>query len=167
MYDLSQDFSDSEKEEYNYWMPFSELIMESVFLRDINSLTQIDLAKKINSKQSVISRFENMGRLPNYDFLARISKAFDQRLGITLQGDFMAIAPIHSQNEIKYLAKKYKMTTRDYIQLLLDEKINEVLNNNSTITTSDSFSSSKTVELDSQISVFQAAAAQPVTLLAS
>lgn len=45
-------------------------------------LTQSQLAKKIGSKQPVISRIEAMTELPNISLLKRLAQALDSRLEI-------------------------------------------------------------------------------------
>jgi len=48
--------------------------------RTIKGQTQVELAKKINSTQSVIARIENGNKLPSLTFLKRIADAFDTYL---------------------------------------------------------------------------------------
>lgn len=47
-------------------------------------LTQKQLAKKLKTQQSVISRAERMGTLPSLSFLKRAAKALDAELAVTL-----------------------------------------------------------------------------------
>ena len=47
-------------------------------------LTQKQLAEKLNTRQSVISRLENMNTTPSLSFLKRLAKALD----ISLQVNF-------------------------------------------------------------------------------
>ncbi len=47
-------------------------------------LTQADLAKKLNTKQSVISRLEQGTHLPSLSFLKRLATALHMDLRITL-----------------------------------------------------------------------------------
>ena len=49
-----------------------------------NGLTQKQLAEKLNTKQSVISRLESMNTTPSLSFLKRLAEA----LNITLQVNF-------------------------------------------------------------------------------
>jgi transcriptional regulator with XRE-family HTH domain len=111
------------KEEIDYWTPLSKIIMESIELRDSKQMSQADLAEKMKTRQSVISRFENMGRLPNYDFISRLSSALEHKLGMTLYGDYMAVVPIDKQDLIKEMANKEKKTTEKFIQDLLEYSI--------------------------------------------
>ena len=45
-------------------------------------LTQQQLAKKLNTKQSVISRAENAKTIPSLSFLKRLAEAFDTSLQV-------------------------------------------------------------------------------------
>jgi len=118
------------KQELDFWFSISKVILESIEIRDLNKISQSDLAQKMKTRQSVISRFENMGRLPNYDFLSRLSIALGHKLGMTLYGDFMAVVPADKQNLIKTMAKKEQVATDKYVQNLLEESINRARLNN-------------------------------------
>lgn len=121
---LNKQYSESDnKEEIDYWGPLTKIILESIEIRDLKQMRQTDLAKKMKTKQSVISRFENMGRLPNYDFISRLSSALGHKLGITLCGDYMAVVPISKQNFIKQMAEKMNVTTERFIKDLLEQSI--------------------------------------------
>ena len=109
------------KDELDYWAPLSKIILESIELRDLKGMSQTDLAEVMKTKQSVISRFENMGRLPNYDFIARLALALDHSPGMTLSGDYMAVVPIEEQDLIKELADKENISTRKFVQNILDQ----------------------------------------------
>jgi transcriptional regulator with XRE-family HTH domain len=86
-------------------------------------MSQSDLADLMKTKQSVISRFENMGRLPNYDFIARLSSALGHSPGMTLYGDYMALVPHEQQPIIKQLAEKGNLSTKTFVQRILDQSI--------------------------------------------
>jgi transcriptional regulator with XRE-family HTH domain len=112
-----------DKNALDYWEPISKIILESIELRDAENMSQTDLAIAMNTKQSVISRFENMGRLPNYDFIARLSLALNHSPGMTLYGDYMAVVPLEKQSFIKELADKENISTKKYVQAILDQGI--------------------------------------------
>jgi transcriptional regulator with XRE-family HTH domain len=118
-----QYFGADNKDELDYWEPLSKLILESVELRDSRRMTQADLAKSMNTKQSVISRFENLGRIPSYDFISRLSLALGHSLGMTLYGDYMAIVSKEKQSLVKELADKAKVSTKRFVQSVLDQGI--------------------------------------------
>lgn len=125
--DFEKDYLSSEnKNDLDYWSPYSKIIIESIELRDQKALSQKALAKTMNTTQSVISRFENMGRLPSYDFVARLSQSLGHSLGMTLMGDFMAVVPIEKQNFIVEESKKKNISTNKFIQGLLNESIEKL-----------------------------------------
>lgn len=111
------------KDEIDYWRPLSKIILESIELRDYKGLSQTDLAKLMKTKQSVISRFENMGRIPSYDFIARLALSLGHSPGITLYGDYMAIVPFEKQSFIKHLADQENISTKRIVQNILNESI--------------------------------------------
>lgn len=121
---LEQQYQAAEnKEEIDYWSPISKIILESIELRNAKGMSQSTLANKMNTRQSVISRFENMGRIPSYDLIARISRALDNSPGITLYGDFMAIVPHEKQDLIRKLAREEMISTKELVQNILEQSI--------------------------------------------
>jgi transcriptional regulator with XRE-family HTH domain len=115
-------------------------------LRSKFSYSQSNLADKLKTKQSVISRFENLGRLPSYDFLTRLSKVYGHKLGITLYGDFMAVVPLEKQELVKQWAKEKNQQTDNYIQELLKEQILKKEKDNLALI--DNTTRSKVIEID-------------------
>jgi transcriptional regulator with XRE-family HTH domain len=121
---LEKQYQESDdKNTIDYWEPISKIILESIELRDSKNMSQTDLAKAMNTKQSVISRFENMGRLPNYDFIARLSLALSHSPGMTLYGDYMAVVPLEKQSFIKELADKEIFQPRNWYKLFLTKDL--------------------------------------------
>lgn len=64
------------------------MAQEIASLRNAYHLTQAELARKIGTRQQVISRLESPTdeRLPTLEFLDRIARAFHKRLVISLEG---------------------------------------------------------------------------------
>jgi len=115
------------RDKIDYWAPLSRLIIESVELRDLLGFSQEVLAKLMNTRQSVISRFENLGRIPSYDFIARMAQALGHAPGMTLFGDFMAILPLNKQQEIRAIAERTGVSTQTYVQTIFEEAIEQDL----------------------------------------
>jgi len=140
-------YEDSEnKEEIDFWSPYASLIMEHIELRNKFDFSQAILAEKLQTKQSVISRFENMGRLPSYDFLTRLSNVYKHKLGVTLFGDFMAVVPLKKQELIRQWAKEKKQRTDNFVQELLEEQITKKEKDNLTLI--ENATRSKVIEVD-------------------
>src|SRR4030042_5940176 len=98
---LDKQYLESEnREAIDYWDPLAQIIMEMIEARHAQGLSQAGLATLMKTKQSVISRFENMGRKPNYDFFARLSIALKHAPGATLYGEYMAVLPIEEQGVV-------------------------------------------------------------------
>lgn len=64
-----------------------KISQEIAALRKAHNITQAQLAKMIKTKQQAISRLEspNDKRMPSFEFLDRIAKAFNRKLVISLQ----------------------------------------------------------------------------------
>ena len=80
----------------------------------------------MKTTQSVISRFENMGRLPSYDFFTRLALSLNHSPGMTLYGDYMAVVPHEKQLFIKDLADGGKISTKKFVQDLLEQCISKM-----------------------------------------
>lgn len=121
---LDEQYKESEnKDKIDIWIPLTKLIFESIEIRDRKGLSQSDLADLMKTRQSVISRFENMGRIPNYKFLSRFAVALGHTLGTTFYGDFMAVVPEKNQDKIRDLAEKQNLSTEDFTQNLLEKAV--------------------------------------------
>ena len=70
------------KKEYEALRPKYEAINSVIKARLENGLTQEELARKLKTKQSNISRFESGKVTPSISFLQKIAQAFDKRLEI-------------------------------------------------------------------------------------
>lgn len=63
------------KKEYDELEPVYKLIQEIVSYRIEHGLTQKELAERIGTKQSSISRFETAMKMPSISFLNQITQA--------------------------------------------------------------------------------------------
>jgi transcriptional regulator with XRE-family HTH domain len=115
--------SAANKSELDTWAPLGKIILESIESRDVHGLSQAALARLMNTQQSVISRFENMGRVPSYEFIARMAIALGHVPGITLYGDYMAVVPLLKQEQVKERALKRGVSTQELISGLLNQSL--------------------------------------------
>lgn len=72
------------EQDYKKLGPEFELIQLIVERRLKQGLTQAELAKKLNTKQSAISRLERGDYNPSLAFLGRLAKALDAKLHISI-----------------------------------------------------------------------------------
>ncbi len=73
------------KIEYENLDVFYKIKRQLISLRKEKGLSQKELAEKIGTKQSAISRLENENYNPSVELLSRIAKAFDKELEIKIQ----------------------------------------------------------------------------------
>ena len=73
------------KAEYDRLQPEFALIDALIQARAKKNLTQKQLAKKIGTKQSAISRLESFDANPSFKFLKKVAKAFDAKLVVQFQ----------------------------------------------------------------------------------
>ena len=72
------------KAEYDRLEPEYRLIRQVIANRLKKGYSQAQLAAKINTKQSAISRLESGGYNPSLEFLTKVSKALGCKLTISL-----------------------------------------------------------------------------------
>jgi len=72
------------KKEYDRLAPEFALIRKMIQKRINNEMTQADLAKKIGTKQSAISRLESGKYNPTVGFLQKVAKGLDAKIKITV-----------------------------------------------------------------------------------
>lgn len=70
--------------EYNSLNIQSQLAEQIIRLRQKSGITQSQLAERIGTKQSSISRLENMGTLPSLSFLQQIAEELGAKVEIRL-----------------------------------------------------------------------------------
>jgi len=68
------------KKEYDRLKPEYELLDKIIALRINSKMTQKQLAEKLNTKQSAISRFEKGLINPTIDYLNKLASAFGKKL---------------------------------------------------------------------------------------
>jgi len=73
------------RQAYKDLIPEFDLIKMIIERRIENGLTQKELAKKIGTKQSAVSRFESGTYNPSFSFIQKIANALDARLEISLR----------------------------------------------------------------------------------
>ena len=71
--------------EYEALSPQYDLIDAVIAARTEKHMTQAELAERIGTKQSNISRFEGGNYNPSLEFLQKIAGALDKQLEITLR----------------------------------------------------------------------------------
>lgn len=78
--------SDQEvKKNYDDLAPEYDFIASIIDKRLKKRMSQTDLAKKIGSRQSAISRLESGDSNPSYKFLLKVARALDSTLRISFQ----------------------------------------------------------------------------------
>lgn len=73
------------KKEYEKLRPRYEAIQQIIEARKEQNMTQAELAKRIGTQKSNISRLESGNYNPTLDLLVRIAEALGKRLSIQLQ----------------------------------------------------------------------------------
>lgn len=75
---------DEFKIEYDKLKPRYEAIEQIIMARKEQNMTQAELAKKVGTQKSNISRLESGNYNPSLDFLAKVSEALGKSLSVQL-----------------------------------------------------------------------------------
>lgn len=118
-------------EEVAYWTPLTDFIQETIRARYDEGFSQADLAARMDTKQTAVSRFEHLGRKPSYDFMVRLAGALGHELGLTIHGEYMAVVDEENRPEVARIAETSGKKTRDVVSDLLREGIRGRRNANS------------------------------------
>lgn len=106
-----------------------ELSALSVFMDDIeqlkekNKMKQGDIAEKMNTTQSAVSRLISARANPTYKQLTALAKAVGGKIAFSAFGDYSITAPVDLHDDIKKLAEKENKDITDYLQDLLRDRI--------------------------------------------
>jgi len=73
------------KSEYDRLEPQYELIKQLISARINKRITQAEIAKKIGTGQSAVSRFESGDCNPSFEFLTRVATALDKKLVVCVE----------------------------------------------------------------------------------
>ena len=85
--DLRQELLENEevKAEYEALRPQYELIEQIIIARTQQGVTQEELAKRVGTRQSNISRFEGGSYNPSLEFVRKLAHGLGKELHITLR----------------------------------------------------------------------------------
>lgn len=93
------------------------------FLKDKKSLSQKDVAKKMGTTQSAVSRIERFKTNPSYFQLKKMSEAVGGELFISPLGNFSLTVPVDLHEKIKSLADKKNESIGEYLQHCIRESV--------------------------------------------
>ncbi len=101
----------------------ADFLTDYEFGKGLQHLTQSEIARRIGTTQSAVSRFEAMKNPPTYDFLRRISEALGDKLFLSPLGSTCLSVPYDLHDSVRLLAQSEGQPVRDYLQACLREAI--------------------------------------------
>lgn len=102
---------------------YASFINDFEMLMDLNGLTQKDVAKKIGTTQSAVSRILALRTNPSYRILNKMSEAVGEKLYITPQADMTVTVPFDLQEKVQSIAEHEDKTTKDFLEDLIRKEI--------------------------------------------
>lgn len=101
----------------------SAFLADYEFLKDSKDLTQKDIAEKMGTTQSAISRIESLKTNPSYKQLLKMAEAVGGELLVTPMKDMTVQVPYDLQNTVRKLASGENKTTNEYLDEVLRDAI--------------------------------------------
>jgi transcriptional regulator with XRE-family HTH domain len=102
---------------------FRDLILDFKDARIKQNLTQADIAAKIGTKQTAVSRFESYDTKPTITFLMKYAKALGKDMVIQLENDFLIEMPQQVREKALKLQAEAKVNIK---QILTEVLVNYV-----------------------------------------
>ena len=101
----------------------SSFLTDFDFLKDSLGLTQKDVADKMGTTQSAISRITSLKTNPSYKQLLKMAEAVGGNLFVTPMKDMTAQVPYDLQETVRMLAAHEGKSTNEYLDELLRKAI--------------------------------------------
>lgn len=106
-----------------YWDMLNSFILEVQLLRYEKGITQKQLADLMQTKQTAISRFENMGRAPNYDFIVRLANSLGCTPKLYVDGDYAVQVPETLRASVTQISEKNHISVESYLTEIIQNAI--------------------------------------------
>ena len=126
------DFMDSlEKEDeklssyVKMYEALSSFLTDFDFLKDSLGLTQQDVAEKMGTTQSAISRIASLKTNPSYKQLLKMAEAVGGDLLVTPMKDMTVQVPYDLQESVRKMAADAGKTTNEYLESVLRNAIDD------------------------------------------
>ena len=101
----------------------SAFLTDFDFLKDSLGLTQQDVADKMGTTQSAISRIASLKTNPSYKQLLKMAEAVGGNLYITPMKDMTVQVPYDLQETVRKLAEGEDKTTNEYLDRVVRDAI--------------------------------------------
>lgn len=112
-------------DQLDYYTALADFMVDYDFLKDTKQITQNEIAEKMGTSQSAVSRLEAMKTNPTYKQLEKLSKAVDGRLLITPMGDMTVTVPYDLQEKVRKIAEELDTSTISYLKTILRDAIED------------------------------------------
>jgi transcriptional regulator with XRE-family HTH domain len=87
------------------FMPLAEFMAEYEHQKGLQNLTQAEIARRLGTTQSAVSRFESMKHPPSYDLLRRVAQTLGDRLSISPLAGYTFTVPADLRETADKVAK--------------------------------------------------------------
>lgn len=106
----------------------SAFLTDFDYLKDSLGMTQKDVAEKMGTTQSAISRIASLKTNPSYKQLQKMAEAVGGDLFITPMKDMTVQVPYDLQDTVRKLADGEKKSTNDYLDEVIRDAVESEFN---------------------------------------
>lgn len=99
------------------FMPLAEFMAEYEHQKGLQNLTQAEIAQRLGTTQSAVSRFEAMKHPPSYDLLNRVAQTLGDRLFISPLAGYTLTIPADLRETVDKAAQNRGVSA---VQLMAD-----------------------------------------------
>ncbi len=104
--------------------PLAVFLTDYDHAKELEGLTQAEIAKRMGTTQSAVSRFEAMKNPPKYDMLRKASVAVGDKLFVTPLGSMSMTLPYDLHEKAYEIAEKKEVTVRELMKTYIREGLN-------------------------------------------
>ncbi len=101
----------------------NDLVLELWDIRREKGLTQADLAQKMGTKQTAVSRFENSGITPSFELAFKYAWALGLKLAITTHGEYTLTLPKELWKPMEIMAECAKTTVQQVMSEAIEDYV--------------------------------------------
>lgn len=99
--------------------PLASFLVEYEYLKGSQGITQAELAARMGTTQSAISRFESMRHPPTYDLLINASRALGDELFMSPAGSASICLPYDLREAAQVEARRRHISVQDLMYALI------------------------------------------------
>lgn len=116
---------DELKDYLNTYYALASFMNDLALLKQVNNVTQKQMAEFIGTTQSSISRIETLKTNPSYKQLQKLAKSVNGSFYITPMGDMTITVPFGIQEKVKKITEVQNISVKEFLLNIIKESVKE------------------------------------------